>query len=65
MPDGSHRIQTASDQALLSSHVSKKKAHRHPLEERMAKRGISVDHAAVHRWVIRYSPELLERLNSR
>ena len=26
MPDGSHRIQTASDQALLSSHVSKKKA---------------------------------------
>ena len=31
----------------------------------MAKRGISVDHAAVHRWVIRYSPELLERLNSR
>jgi transposase-like protein len=31
----------------------------------MAERGISVDHAAVHRWVIRYSPELLERFNRR
>jgi transposase-like protein len=29
------------------------------LEEMMAERGISVDHATVHRWVIRYSPELL------
>ncbi len=27
------------------------------LEEMMAERGISVDHATVHRWVIRYSPE--------
>jgi transposase-like protein len=33
------------------------------LEEMMAERGISVDHATVHRWVIRYSPELLERFN--
>jgi putative transposase len=31
----------------------------------MAERGISVDHATIHRWVIRYSPELLERFNSR
>jgi transposase-like protein len=31
----------------------------------MAERGISVDHATVHRWVIRYSPELLERFNQR
>jgi transposase-like protein len=31
----------------------------------MAERGISVDHATVHRWVVRYSPELLERFNSR
>ncbi|MBM6582786.1 IS6 family transposase [Microvirga sp. BT689] len=31
----------------------------------MAERGISVDHATVHRWFIRYSPELLERLNRR
>ena len=28
-----------------------------------AERGISVDHATVHRWVIRSSPELLERFN--
>jgi len=26
------------------------------LEEMMAERGISVDHATIHRWVIRYSP---------
>jgi transposase-like protein len=31
----------------------------------MAERGISVDHATVHIWVIRYSPELLERFNCR
>jgi transposase-like protein len=31
----------------------------------MAERGISVNHATVHRWVVRYSPELLERFNSR
>ena len=31
----------------------------------MAERGISVDHATVHRWVIRYSPELLKRFNLR
>jgi transposase-like protein len=35
------------------------------LEEMMAERGISVDHATVHRWVVRYSPELLERFNRR
>ncbi|WP_414476153.1 IS6 family transposase [Microvirga sp. M2] len=35
------------------------------LEEMMAERGISVDHATVGRWVIRCSPELLERFNSR
>src|SRR5687767_15518030 len=29
----------------------------------MAERGISVDHATVGRWVVRYSPELLERFN--
>ena len=33
------------------------------LEEMMAERGISVDHATVHRWVIRYAPLLLERFN--
>lgn len=31
----------------------------------MAERGISVDHATSHRWVIHYSPELLERFNQR
>jgi transposase-like protein len=31
----------------------------------MAERGISVDHATIHRWVTRYSPELLRRFNSR
>jgi transposase-like protein len=31
------------------------------LEEMMAERGISVDHATIHRWVVRYSPELLKR----
>jgi transposase-like protein len=35
------------------------------LEEMMAERGISVDHATIHRWVIRYSPELLEPFNWR
>jgi transposase-like protein len=35
------------------------------LEEMMAERGISVDHATVHRWVVRYSPELLKRFNLR
>src|SRR3712207_5581878 len=31
----------------------------------MAERGISVDHATIHRCVIHYSPELLERFNAR
>jgi transposase-like protein len=35
------------------------------LEEMMAERGISVDHATVHRWVVRYAPELLKRFNLR
>ena len=35
------------------------------LEEMMAERGISVDHATIHRWIVRYSPELLRRFNKR
>lgn len=35
------------------------------LEEIMAERGISVDHATIHRWIVRYSPELLEQFNQR
>jgi len=33
------------------------------LEEIMAERGISVDHATSHSWIVRYSPELLEQFN--
>jgi len=35
------------------------------LEEVVAERGMSVDHATGHRRVTCYSPELLERLNLR
>ena len=35
------------------------------LEEMMAECGISVDHATIHGWVFRYTPELLKRFNSR
>jgi putative transposase len=35
------------------------------LEEMMAERGISVDHATIHRWIVRYSPDLLDRFNRR
>ncbi|WP_262299410.1 IS6 family transposase [Microvirga sesbaniae] len=35
------------------------------LEEMMAERGISVDYATIHRWVLRYSTELLKRFNAR
>jgi transposase-like protein len=31
----------------------------------MAERGISVDHATVHRWIVHYAPLLLERFNQR
>jgi transposase-like protein len=33
--------------------------------EEMAERAISVDHATIHRWIVRYSPELLKRFNAR
>jgi len=35
------------------------------LEEMMAERGVSIDHATIHRWTLRYAPELLERFNQR
>jgi putative transposase len=35
------------------------------LEEMMAERGISVDHATIRRWTLRSAPELLERFNRR
>jgi transposase-like protein len=31
----------------------------------MAERGISVDHATIHRWTVHYAPLLLERVNRR
>lgn len=31
----------------------------------MAERGLNVDHSTIHRWVIHFSPELLERFNRR
>src|SRR3954447_6053191 len=35
------------------------------LEEMVAERGISVDHATIHRWTIHYAPLLLEQFNRR
>ena len=35
------------------------------LEEMMAERGLSVDHSTVHRWIIHYSPKLLDCFNRR
>jgi putative transposase len=35
------------------------------LEEMMAERGISVDHATIHRWTVYYAPLLLEQFNQR
>lgn len=35
------------------------------LEEMMAERGIRVDHSTIHRWVLRFSPLLLERFSRR
>ena len=32
------------------------------LEEMMAERGVSVDHATLYRWVQRYAPELEKRV---
>ena len=35
------------------------------LEEMMAERDIHVDHSTIYRWVMRFSPPLLERFNRR
>jgi putative transposase len=35
------------------------------LKEMMAERGIDMDHTTVHRWVLHFSPKLLERFNRR
>lgn len=33
------------------------------LEEMMAERGLTIDHSTVHRWILHFSPKLLERFN--
>jgi putative transposase len=35
------------------------------LEAMLAERGISVDHATIHRWTVHYAPVRLERFNQR
>ena len=35
------------------------------LEEMIAERGVSVDHSTIHRWVVRYTPQLLANFNAR
>jgi hypothetical protein len=35
------------------------------LEEMMAERGVSADHATIHRWTVHYAPLLLEQFNRR
>ena len=35
------------------------------LEEMMAERGLSVDHSTVHRWVVHFSPQLLNCFHQR
>lgn len=35
------------------------------LEEMLAERGVSVDHSTIHRWVVRYTPHLLDAFNAR
>ncbi|TDQ07900.1 hypothetical protein DEV91_16511 [Phyllobacterium brassicacearum] len=35
------------------------------LKEMMAERGIEIDHSTIHRWIIHFSPRLLETFNRR
>jgi hypothetical protein len=35
------------------------------LKKMMAERGIDVDHSTIHRWVVHFAPQLLERFNRR
>jgi putative transposase len=35
------------------------------LKEMMSERGISVDHSTIHRWVVHFSPLILDRFNRR
>lgn len=31
----------------------------------MVERGVSIDHSTIHRWVVRYTPQLLDAFNAR
>ncbi len=35
------------------------------LEEMMGEQGVNVDHSTIHRWIIRVSPQLLQKFNLR
>ena len=35
------------------------------IEEIMRERGFDVDHSTIHRWVIHYSPQLVEKFRSK
>jgi transposase-like protein len=35
------------------------------MKEMMAERGVSIDHSTIHRWVVHFSPVLLDRFNRR
>lgn len=35
------------------------------LEEMIAERGVRVDHSTIHRWVVSYTPQLLDAFNAR
>jgi len=35
------------------------------LEEMIAERGVAVDHSTIHRWVLHYTPQLLDAFNAR
>jgi transposase-like protein len=36
-----------------------------PVEELTQERGVSVDHATIHRWVLKYSPQLEQAFHRR
>lgn len=48
----------------VREYVAHSLSHR-DIEELIAERGIRVDHATIHRWVIKYSPELLDAFKSK
>jgi transposase-like protein len=62
-PDRSHFLAEDAKETT-DCHLSKL-AIGTDLKEMMAERGIGIDHSTIHRWVVRFSPLLLERFNRR